>query len=349
MVVVHQVPIPPPHRNAAELTRPTLTEQHQTKLDIVMKHFSGEYKLPDVEEDKQSLMEEEQYWLSRECMLRYLRAAKWDEKSAMIRLEATLKWRREFGFYDQMTNEYVEPQALTGKELVFGYDVDGRPALYMFPSRQNTDATTAEKQRHQLQFAVWVMERAFDLLPVGVENIAFMIDFSDKAKSPSLSTSRYMLSYLQNHYPERLGRGLVLNVPYLVSLFFKVMMPLVDPVTREKIKFNPEVVKDGMFTADQVITKWGGKAELPYEHEVYWPALIKMCKDRHQRRLEKWRSLGGTVGLSEWDVFQDDSDVMLVQNPEKGNVAQEAPATVDDEKKLDTAVPAAVEAAQVVA
>jgi len=78
---------------------------------------------------------------------------------------------------------------VTGKEIVFGYDKDGRPALYMYPSRQNTDANTTEKQRHQLQFAIWMMERAFDLLPVGVENIALMIDFSDKAKSPSLSTS----------------------------------------------------------------------------------------------------------------------------------------------------------------
>lgn len=43
-------------------------------------------------------------------MLRYLRAVKWDEKSAITRLEGTLKWRREFGIYDQMTNEYVEPQ-----------------------------------------------------------------------------------------------------------------------------------------------------------------------------------------------------------------------------------------------
>ncbi|KAG8984919.1 hypothetical protein FRB93_006173 [Tulasnella sp. JGI-2019a] len=189
MAVIHKVPIPPPKRNAAELTRPTLTEEQQTKLDAVLKHFSGEYILSSVEEDKRALMEEERFWLSRECMLRYLRAVKWDLKGAIARLESTLKWRREFGIYDQMTNEYVEPQAVTGKEIVFGYDKQGRPALYMYPSRQNTDASTDEKQKHQLQFAIWVMERAFDLLPVGVENIALMIDFSDKAKSPSLSTS----------------------------------------------------------------------------------------------------------------------------------------------------------------
>lgn len=43
-------------------------------------------------------------------MLRYLRATKWDQKAAVTRLEETLKWRREFGFYDEMTSEYVSPE-----------------------------------------------------------------------------------------------------------------------------------------------------------------------------------------------------------------------------------------------
>jgi hypothetical protein len=45
---------------------------------------------------------------SRECLLRYLRAAKWIEATAITRLEDTLKWRREFGLYDKVTPEHVE-------------------------------------------------------------------------------------------------------------------------------------------------------------------------------------------------------------------------------------------------
>lgn len=67
-----------------------------------------------------------------------------------------------------------------------------------------------------------------------------------------MSTSRTVLSILQNHYPERLGKALVINVPYLVNIFFKLITPFIDPITVQKLKFNPDVVKDGIFAEDQV-------------------------------------------------------------------------------------------------
>ncbi len=39
-----------------------------------------------------------------------------------------------------------------------------RPALYMIPSRQNT-----EDSPRQVEFAVWMLERALDLTGPGVE------------------------------------------------------------------------------------------------------------------------------------------------------------------------------------
>lgn len=49
-----------------------------------------------------------------------------------------------------------------------------------------------------------------------------------------------MLNILQNHYPERLGLALILNVPWLVDMFFKLIKPFIDPVTRDKMWFNPK-------------------------------------------------------------------------------------------------------------
>jgi hypothetical protein len=42
---------------------------------------------------------------------RYLRATKWNSANVAIeRLEGTLKWRREFGVYDDSMAELVEPE-----------------------------------------------------------------------------------------------------------------------------------------------------------------------------------------------------------------------------------------------
>jgi hypothetical protein len=55
-------------------------------------------------------------------------------------------------------------KATTGKEFLFGYDTRGRPALYMCPSKQNT-----EESPRQIHFVVWMLERAIDLMGPGVE------------------------------------------------------------------------------------------------------------------------------------------------------------------------------------
>lgn len=55
-------------------------------------------------------------------------------------------------------------QGETGKAVLFGFDVNGRPAYYMIPSRQNT-----EESPRQIHYTVWLLERCIDLMPPGVE------------------------------------------------------------------------------------------------------------------------------------------------------------------------------------
>lgn len=81
-------------------------------------------------------------------------------------------------------------------------------------------------------------------------------------------------------------------------------MPFVDPITRQKVKINPNVVEQGIIEADQVFQEWGGTVDFEYKHEDYWPELVKLTQGRRQKWLERWRALGGTVGISEWDYKQ---------------------------------------------
>ena len=51
------------------------------------------------------------------------------------------------------------------------------------------------------------------MMPQGVQTLALLVDFknSSNSKNPSAGTGKTVLHILQTHYPERLGKALVIN------------------------------------------------------------------------------------------------------------------------------------------
>ena len=96
----------------------------------------------------------------------------------------------------------------------------------------------------------------------------------------------------------------MINIPYFVTLFLNLIFPFVDPVTREKVKINPKVVEDGIISSDEVMKEWGGSVDFEYNHEEYWPELVRICEERRTKWFERWKALGGKIGTSEWDYKQ---------------------------------------------
>lgn len=157
--------------------------------------------------ERTPLSENEQMWLTRDCLLRYLRATKWNVHDAIVRLEKTLVWRREYGI-EKHTSDYINIEMATGKMVVQGFDNNGRPCLYMDPSKQNT-----EKSPRQIQALVFLLERMIDLMEPGQESLAMLANFKTTkvSQAPGVGQGKETLSILQNHYPERLGRAMVIN------------------------------------------------------------------------------------------------------------------------------------------
>jgi hypothetical protein len=145
--------------------------------------------------------------LTRECLLRYLRASKWNVTDAINRLLTTLTWRREYGL-EKFTSEYISVENETGKQTILGFDNDGRPCLYLSPARQNT--SHSDRQIHHL---VFMLERVIDLMVPDQESLALLINFNEtrSGQNATIGQGRQTLNILQNHYPERLGRALVTN------------------------------------------------------------------------------------------------------------------------------------------
>jgi CRAL/TRIO domain/CRAL/TRIO, N-terminal domain len=185
-----------------------LTAEQSKKYDELLALATGWTEVPQTaarNAPKDAVTDEDRLWLTRECLLRYLRASRWDVAAAAKRILATLTWRREYGLVT-FTADYISPENETGKQVVMGYDNDARPCLYLNPSKQNTART--ERQIHHL---VFMLERVIDLMGPGQETLALLINFADtrSGQGASVGQGKQVMNILQSHYPERLGRALI--------------------------------------------------------------------------------------------------------------------------------------------
>ncbi|CCH61967.1 hypothetical protein TBLA_0G00160 [Henningerozyma blattae CBS 6284] len=292
-----------------------LTDSQNEMYLKVLKHFSNPLlEIPDQEKAKipaSVLTDCEKAWLSKECILRYLRATKWVLNDAIERITLSISWRREFGISnvgeengDKLTADLVEHENETGKQVILGYENNGRPLLYLKPGRQNT------KNSHvQVQHLVFMLERVINFMPVGQDSLALLIDFKDypdvpkvqgNSIIPPIGIGKEVLHVLQTHYPERLGKALVTNIPWLAWSFLKLIYPFIDSMTREKLVFDEPFVK--YVPKEQLDKLYGGYIDFTYNHEEYWPALIRMAQEKREHYMARFQKFGSTVGLSEMDL-----------------------------------------------
>ncbi|AEY94861.1 FABL198Cp [Eremothecium gossypii FDAG1] len=290
-----------------------LTAEEEQKYKEVLQHFElPELQLPTTEKhatEARVLSMEEKAWLTRECMIRYLRASKWVVRDAINRITMSIGWRREFGIScfgeengDSLLAATVSDENETGKEVVLGYDREARPILYLKPGRQNTKTS-----HRQVQHLVFMLERVIDMMPSGQHQLALLIDFSDhedvpkvsgNSKTPPISVGKEVLHILQTHYPERLGKALLTNIPWLAWTFLKMIHPFIDPLTREKLVFDQPFVN---FVPEEQLDKlYGGLLDFTYVHEQYWPSLLQRTRENRAHYMARFRELGGHIGLSEY-------------------------------------------------
>lgn len=220
---------------------PALTADQQTKYDGLLAQARAwtEVKCTTAAHVAKSgpLTDSERQWLTRECLLRYLRATKWSPKDAEKRLLETLAWRREYGV-EALTADHISPENETGKQIILGFDKERRPCHYLNPGRQNTDPSP-----RQVQHLVFMLERVIDIMPAGQEKIALLINFkTSKSRgntAPGLGLAREVLHILQTHYPERLGKALIINGVYIDisarSHFIQPMLTRDSPLDGQRL------------------------------------------------------------------------------------------------------------------
>ncbi|EME85470.1 uncharacterized protein MYCFIDRAFT_150569 [Pseudocercospora fijiensis CIRAD86] len=315
-----KTPIPRPAASSKPSTPAQLTPEQQTKYSTVLAQVSQWQAVPTSTAKgapDAPLKDHERMFLTRECILRYLRATKWNTKDALSRLQGTLSWRREYGA-DAFTHDYISPENETGKQIQLGFDNDQRPCLYLNPGRQNTKMS--DRQIHHLSYMV---DRTIDMMPPGVETNCLIINFKDSKAGniPSVAQARAVLNILQTHNPERLGKALIRETPWYVNAFFKLISPFIDPVTREKMKFNEDMT--AYVPKTQLWDEHGGDVKFEYDHAVYWPAFDEACTTRREAYKRRWEEGGKRIGEYE-DYLRGGSALSLQQQRrQQQNAAKE--------------------------
>lgn len=318
----------------AKLPKPAdLTPEQETKYATVLASVSQWQSLPATtakNAPQAPIQDHERMWLTRECLLRYLRATKWITPNALKRLQSTLSWRREYGA-DNFTADYISPENETGKQVVLGFDNDTRPCLYLNPGKQNTKMS--DRQIHHLSY---MLDRVIDFMPPGQETSCLIINFKGAASGtvPTVGQARQVLNILQGHNPERLGRALINELPWYVSTFFKLISPFIDPVTKEKMKFNEDCRK--WVPAEQLWTEAKGDLEFEYEHAEYWPAMAAECEKRQKTYRARWERAGKRIGEYE-EYLRGGDHKSITQVLESAGVENSKPGSVKSDADLAAA------------
>lgn len=128
----------------------------------------------------------------------------------------------------------------------------------------------------------------------------------------------------------------------MVMGFFKLITPFIDPITREKLKFNEDLRQHVPVT--QLIKSLGGEVDFEYDHSVYWPALNKLAEQKRKEYREKWIQGGKLIGEHE-NYLKGGSGKSLRDSKPQEQPNTENKETTDAQESKPDSQPAAEDAA----
>mmetsp|Transcript_8629 Transcript_8629/g.23679 ORF Transcript_8629/g.23679 Transcript_8629/m.23679 type:complete len:317 (-) Transcript_8629:45-995(-) len=210
-------------------------------------------------------------------LIRYARARNCDAEKARAMLEDTLHWRKHFGADEVHTKRAeLRHEGETGKTFVADFlDREGRPVIIMRPANENT-----RSHGPAIQHLVYTLERAISLMREdGPQKLVLLIDYKGYSlrNAPAMKTSRETLHILQSHYPERLGKAMCVDAPWLFSSVYNALQPFIDPETKKKIAFVSTTTPKGvqalhdLVDPDDLEPAFGGRRTRPiFDADAYF-------------------------------------------------------------------------------
>ncbi|XP_038704333.1 phosphatidylinositol transfer protein 3-like [Tripterygium wilfordii] len=166
---------------------------------------------------------------------RFLRARELDIEKASAQFLKYLSWKREFLPKGSIAESDIPNDLAQNKVFMQGLDKKGRPIVVAFGGRHRPSNTTVEETK---RFVVYIIEKICARMLSPLEKFLAIVDLEGWGYTSS-DVRAYLaaLSILQDCYPERLGKLLIVNVPYMFMTAWKCVYPFIDSKTKTKIVF----------------------------------------------------------------------------------------------------------------
>jgi len=164
---------------------------------------------------------------------RFLRARDQDIERASNLFLKYLSWRRTFVPNGSISTSEITNELAHNKLFMQGVDKKGRPIVVCFGGRHKQNNLEEFKR-----FVVYSLDKICSRMPSGQEKFVCIGDLKGWGYSSS-DIRGYLaaLSILQDCYPERLGKLIIVHVPYIFMTAWKVVYPFIDSNTKKKIIF----------------------------------------------------------------------------------------------------------------
>ncbi len=187
--------------------------------------------------------------------LRFLRARKFKVSKAWELMENDLKWREDIALADLAAKEPAEILGVTDMSPITtrmpwwhqGFDREGRPVVW----KTFGNCDVAKVLEHTtldalLNLHLWQQEYAMRQCAVqgertgySVETVVAVFDATDWSMKLATRTAYSFLKGMADldgvHYPERMGKIVVINSPYMLSFVWKIVSSWLDERTKQKI------------------------------------------------------------------------------------------------------------------
>ncbi|KAL9243357.1 hypothetical protein vseg_017253 [Gypsophila vaccaria] len=197
---------------------------------------------------------------------RFLRARNLNVEKAVPFFLKYQKWRKSFVPKGYISEAEVQDDLAHNKVLFGGLDKKGRPLTVLLARRhvQNSKVGGLEEFK---RYCVYVLDKIVSRIPAGLEKFVVVVDLKGFGYS-NTDIRGYIgaFSILQDCYPERLDKLLLVDAPKVFMIMWKMIYPFIDDNTKTKIEFvNNKQLKSTLLVLmdeSQIPNIYGGTVSL---------------------------------------------------------------------------------------